>query len=177
MQRTRQVIGIRSAVSHAKTLSAADMTLRGTYWYDLRARSPLAAGLKRLMDLAIAAPLAILAAPLFLFREIVREPRIGFRGHEFDAYVFRGRVLESLPQLLNVLAGTMSLVGPRPMAPSEVERHDARRFSVRPGLTGLWRIREGREADLDREYVNEWSLRRDLAILLAAVLRLGAPRP
>ena len=176
MQQTRQVIGIRSAVTHAKTLTAGDMTLRGTYWYDLRARSPLAAGLKRLLDVAIAAPLTILFSPLFLVRPVVREPRVGFRGHEFDAFVFRGRMLRSLPQLLNVLAGTMSLVGPRPMAPSEVERHDARRFSVQPGWTGLWQIREGREADLDREYVNEWSLRRDLAILLTAALRLGGPR-
>lgn len=172
----RQVIGIRTAATRAKTLSAADMTLRGTYWYDLRARNPLAAAMKRLIDVAIAAPLAILAAPLFLFRETVREPRVGFRGHEFEAYRFRGRFLRSVPQLLNVLEGTMSLVGPRPMAPSEVERPDARRFSVRPGMTGTWRLREGREADLDREYVNEWSLRRDLAILLLAVLRLGAPR-
>lgn len=176
MQRPRQVIGIRTAAAHVKTLSAADRTLRGTYWYDLRARDPLAAGVKRLIDIAIAAPLTLLASPLFLFREIVREPRVGFRGREFEAHVFRGRVLKSLPQLLNVLEGTMSLVGPRPMTPSEVERYDARRFSVKPGWTGPWRIREGREQDLDREYVNEWSLRRDLAILLQAVLRLGGPR-
>lgn len=172
----RQVIGIRTAAARVKTLSAADMTLRGTYWYDLRARNPLAAGVKRLMDLAIAAPLTLLASPLFLVRRIVREPRAGFRGREFGAYLFRGRLLRSLPQLLNVLDGSMSLVGPRPMTLSEVDGHAARRFSVKPGLTGLWQIREGREADLDREYVNEWSLRRDLAILLTAVLRLGAPR-
>lgn len=176
MQRPRQVIGIRTAAARVKTLSAADMTLRGTYWYDLRARNPLAAVGKRLVDLAIAVPLTLLASPLFLFRRIERVPRAGFRGREFNAYVFRGRAFRSLPQLLNVLDGSMSLVGPRPMEPSEVERHDARRFSVKPGITGLWQIREGREAVLDREYVNEWSLRRDLSILLTAVLRLGAPR-
>jgi lipopolysaccharide/colanic/teichoic acid biosynthesis glycosyltransferase len=62
------------------------------------------------------------------------------------------------------------------MAPSEVERNDARRFSVRPGWTGPWQVREGREGDLDRQYVNEWSLRQDLAILMKAALRLGGPR-
>jgi lipopolysaccharide/colanic/teichoic acid biosynthesis glycosyltransferase len=176
MQRPRQALGIRTAAARVKTLSAADVTLRGTYWYDLRARNPLAAGLKRLTDLVIAAPLALALSPLFLFREIVRERRAGFRGRELDVYVFRGGAFRSLPQLLNVLDGSMSLVGPRAMKPEEVERHDARRFSVKPGLTGLWRIREGREVDLDREYVNEWSLGRDLAILLTAVLRLGGPR-
>ncbi len=176
MQRSNRTLGIRTAAARVETLGAADVTLRGTYWYDLRARDPLAAGLKRLLDVAIAAPLALVAAPLLISREIVRERRVGFRGHEFDAYVFRGRFLKSLPQLLNVLNGTMSLVGPRPMAPSEVERSDARRFSVRPGWTGPWRVREGREGDLDRQYVNEWSLRQDLGILLKAALRLGGPR-
>jgi lipopolysaccharide/colanic/teichoic acid biosynthesis glycosyltransferase len=163
-----------------QTLSAGDVTLSGTYWYDLRARNPFGAGLKRLMDLAIAVPLVTLAAPVLLFRGITSEVRVGFRGHEFEAFVFRapvrGRSRSSLPQLLNVLEGTMTLVGPRAMLPYEVEHHDARRFSVKPGVTGLWRVAEGPERDLDRQYVNAWSLRQDLVILLKAALRLVVPR-
>lgn len=176
MKRRKQALGIRTAAARAETLGAADVTLRGTYWYDLRARDPIAARLKRFCDIAIATPVAILTAPLLLFNGIERERRVGFRGNEFDVYVSRGRFLKSLPKVLNVLNGTMSLVGPRAMSPDEVENYDARRFSVRPGWTGLWDIREGREHDLDREYVNEWSLARDLAILTRAALRLGGPR-
>ena len=70
----------------------------------------------------------------------------------------------------------MSLVGPRAMLPYEAEHHDARRFTVRPGMTGLWRIAEGKELELDREYVNEWSLQRDLEILMKAVLPRAVSR-
>lgn len=95
--------------------------------------------------------------------------------------------LDELPQLLNVLGGTMSLVGPRPPLPTEVERYDSsvrRRLLVRPGLTGLWQI-SGRSdlswddsVRLDLRYVENWSLALDLLILwktAAAVLgRRGA---
>lgn len=176
MQRHERALGIRTASARAMTLDAGDVTLRGTYWYDLHARTPFGAMAKRALDLVIAAPLVALAAPLLLTRDVARERRVGFRGHEFDAFIFRGRTLRNLPQLLNVLEGSMSLVGPRAMRPYEVQRHDARRFAVRPGITGLWRTGEGTERDLDRAYVNEWSLQRDLAILTKAVLRLGASR-
>jgi lipopolysaccharide/colanic/teichoic acid biosynthesis glycosyltransferase len=159
-----------------ETLGPADITTRGTYWYDLRARDPLAAGLKRVMDVAVAAPLLVLVAPVLLFRDIVRERRVGFRGHEFDAFVFRSGGLRALPQLINVLDGSMSLVGPRPVVVSEVAHQHARRFSVQPGMTGLWRVEKGRESELDRAYVNEWSLRQDLAILMKTVLRPEGPR-
>jgi lipopolysaccharide/colanic/teichoic acid biosynthesis glycosyltransferase len=82
--------------------------------------------------------------------------------------------LDELPQLLNVLTGSMSLVGPRPPLPHEVERYDTsirRRLLVKPGLTGLWQI-SGRSdlsweesVRLDLRYVENWSLALDLLIL------------
>jgi lipopolysaccharide/colanic/teichoic acid biosynthesis glycosyltransferase len=82
--------------------------------------------------------------------------------------------LDELPQLLNVLGGSMSLVGPRPPLPTEVERYDSsahRRLLVRPGLTGLWQI-SGRSdlswddsVRLDLRYVENWSLLLDVMIL------------
>ena len=91
--------------------------------------------------------------------------------------------LDELPQLLNVLGGAMSLVGPRPALPVEVAGygdHMRRRLVVRPGITGLWQV-SGRsdlswdEAErLDLRYVENWSLALDLQILwrtLSAVTR------
>ncbi|WP_166503398.1 sugar transferase [Modestobacter italicus] len=82
--------------------------------------------------------------------------------------------LDELPQLVNVLTGTMSLVGPRPPLPQEVARYDSsvsRRLLVKPGLTGLWQI-SGRSdlpweeaVRLDLRYVENWSLALDLQIL------------
>ncbi len=82
--------------------------------------------------------------------------------------------LDELPQLFNVLGGTMSLVGPRPPLPGEVARYDSsvsRRLLVKPGLTGLWQI-SGRSdlpweeaVRLDLRYVENWSLATDLLIL------------
>jgi exopolysaccharide biosynthesis polyprenyl glycosylphosphotransferase len=82
--------------------------------------------------------------------------------------------LDELPQLVNVLTGTMSLVGPRPPLPQEVARYDSsvsRRLLVKPGLTGLWQI-SGRSdlpweeaVRLDLRYVENWSLALDVQIL------------
>jgi exopolysaccharide biosynthesis polyprenyl glycosylphosphotransferase len=82
--------------------------------------------------------------------------------------------LDELPQLLNVLGGSMSLVGPRPPLPVEVARYDSsvsRRLLVKPGLTGLWQV-SGRSdlpweeaVRLDLRYVENWSLATDLLIL------------
>ncbi|MQA32801.1 sugar transferase [Modestobacter roseus] len=82
--------------------------------------------------------------------------------------------LDELPQLVNVLTGSMSLVGPRPPLPEEVARYDSsvsRRLLVRPGLTGLWQI-SGRSdlaweeaVRLDLRYVENWSLALDAQIL------------
>ncbi|MGY1814264.1 sugar transferase [Blastococcus sp. SYSU D00820] len=86
--------------------------------------------------------------------------------------------LDELPQLLNVLGGSMSLVGPRPPLPGEVARYDtsvSRRLLVKPGLTGLWQI-SGRSdlpweeaVRLDLRYVENWSLAMDLLILVKTV--------
>ena len=83
--------------------------------------------------------------------------------------------VDELPQLINVLTGSMSLVGPRPHLPEEADRfdEDARaRLLVRPGMTGLWQV-SGRselpwseQLRLDLHYVEHWSLRLDLGILL-----------
>jgi lipopolysaccharide/colanic/teichoic acid biosynthesis glycosyltransferase len=86
--------------------------------------------------------------------------------------------LDELPQLLNVLQGNMSLVGPRPALPREVALYHQdvhRRLDVRPGLTGLWQV-SGRSdlswddtVRLDLYYVDNWSLLQDLMILTRTV--------
>ncbi|WP_432246052.1 sugar transferase [Arthrobacter sp. G.S.26] len=98
------------------------------------------------------------------------DPRITRSGR-----LLRRFSLDELPQLLNVFAGSMSLVGPRPPLPSEVKvyEHDVRRrLLVKPGLTGLWQV-SGRSnlswqdsVRLDLYYVENWSLAGDLLILL-----------
>jgi lipopolysaccharide/colanic/teichoic acid biosynthesis glycosyltransferase len=86
--------------------------------------------------------------------------------------------LDELPQLWNVLRGDMSLVGPRPPLPSEVEAYDVwhrRRLSMKPGITGLWQVSARREAEFDRwvtidlEYIDRWSLWLDLKIMLRSL--------
>ena len=97
------------------------------------------------------------------------DPRITRVGR-----VLRRYSLDELPQLINVLRGEMSLVGPRPALPSEVseyDRRELRRLAVTPGLSGLWQV-SGRSdlewADgirLDLYYVENWSMTQDLQIL------------
>ena len=111
-----------------------------------------------------------IGGPLFKASDDPRVTRIG--------RVIRGMSMDELPQLWNVLAGTMSLVGPRPALPSEVEHFDAelrRRHAMRPGITGLWQI-EARDNPsfnayrrLDLAYVDNWSLKLDFAILASTV--------
>jgi lipopolysaccharide/colanic/teichoic acid biosynthesis glycosyltransferase len=96
----------------------------------------------------------------------------------------RKHSLDELPQLLNVLRGEMSMVGPRPPLASEVEMYQPEHFvrlSVLPGITGLWQIESRRNPSfanyiaLDRRYVENWSLWLDLKILVrtAAVVFRG----
>jgi lipopolysaccharide/colanic/teichoic acid biosynthesis glycosyltransferase len=82
--------------------------------------------------------------------------------------------LDELPQLWNVVRGEMSLVGPRPVVPYELEHYQARyfgRFAVKPGLTGLWQVSGRNETsytemvELDLAYVERRSLRLDASIL------------
>ncbi|MFA7637825.1 MAG: sugar transferase, partial [Parvibaculum sp.] len=95
--------------------------------------------------------------------------------------------LDELPQLINVIRGEMSLVGPRPVTYSEVLRYgeDAEYYlSAKPGITGLWQVSGRNETtymrrvQLDAWYVKNWSLWQDIAILFktvpAVLLRRGA---
>jgi exopolysaccharide biosynthesis polyprenyl glycosylphosphotransferase len=102
-----------------------------------------------------------------------RDPRVTPVGR-----LIRKFSLDELPQLGNVLGGSMSLVGPRPPLPDEVERynpHVHRRLLVKPGMTGLWQV-SGRSdlswdetVRLDLYYVENWSLTLDLAIIARTV--------
>jgi exopolysaccharide biosynthesis polyprenyl glycosylphosphotransferase len=116
--------------------------------------------------------------PAFKMR---RDPRITRLGG-----VLRKTSLDELPQLWNVLRGDMSLVGPRPPTPDEVERYTPRqlqRLSVIPGITGLWQV-SGRSniedfdrwVDLDLRYVKSWSLWLDLRILLKTIIVVALVR-
>jgi lipopolysaccharide/colanic/teichoic acid biosynthesis glycosyltransferase len=88
--------------------------------------------------------------------------------------ILRRFSLDELPQLINVLRGEMSLIGPRPAIPYEVEHYQdwhRHRLDAPPGLTGLWQV-SGRNrlsfdemARLDIDYIDHWSLTRDLSIL------------
>jgi lipopolysaccharide/colanic/teichoic acid biosynthesis glycosyltransferase len=83
--------------------------------------------------------------------------------------------LDELPQLFNVFLGQMSLVGPRPIVPEELEKYgtdSAAYLSVRPGITGLWQVsgRSGvgypERVDFDRQYADTWTLALDVKILV-----------
>jgi exopolysaccharide biosynthesis polyprenyl glycosylphosphotransferase len=82
--------------------------------------------------------------------------------------------IDELPQLWNVLTGSMSLVGPRPPLPEEVEKYDVwhrRRLSMKPGMTGLWQVEARHDPDFDRwvehdlVYIDGWTIWLDLKIL------------
>ena len=113
--------------------------------------------------------------PVFKIRN---DPRLHPLGK-----LLRRTSIDELPNLINVLRGEMSIVGPRPPLPSEVEHYDAfalRRLSVKPGITCLWQI-NGRcnvtfekWMQLDNQYIDTWSPLVDLAIIartIPAVLR------
>jgi lipopolysaccharide/colanic/teichoic acid biosynthesis glycosyltransferase len=137
---------------------------------------------------------------------VFRQQRPGLHGEMFTMYKFRtmrpplpgenpwttdalritriGRVLrkanlDELPQLVNVVSGRMSLVGPRPLLAEYLDKyspHHARRHDVRPRITGLAHV-SGRKSvayskklDLDVRYIDEWSFRLDLRILLRTLI-------
>lgn len=92
--------------------------------------------------------------------------------------LLRRSSIDELPQLLNVLAGQMSLVGPRPSLPQEVARYPhswRRRLAVKPGFTGLWQVSgrsevaPSRRMAMDRHYIRHRSLAADCLILLRTV--------
>ena len=90
----------------------------------------------------------------------------------------RATSLDELPQIWNVLLGEMSLVGPRPPLPREVDEYDLwhrRRLSMKPGITGLWQVHGRREEDFDRwveldlAYIDRWSIWLDLKIMFRTI--------
>ena len=111
------------------------------------------------------------AGPVFKMKN---DPRITPIGK-----FLRRSSIDELPQLLNVLAGDMSLVGPRPLPVRDYEGFNEdwqrRRFSVKPGITCLWQVngRSGISFEqwmlLDLQYMDEWSLWLDLKILLRTI--------
>ncbi len=110
--------------------------------------------------------------------KLKNDPRITRLGH-----FLRKSSLDELPQLLNVIRGEMSLVGPRPVVPHELERYgDAKRYylEVRPGITGLWQISGRNDLDYERRvsldtwYVRNWTLWYDIFILFRTALTVPA---
>ena len=111
--------------------------------------------------------------------KIRRDPRVTKVGK-----ILRRYSLDEVPQLINVLQGTMSLVGPRPPLAREVEQYDRwthRKFLVKPGITGLWQV-SGRSnlswddsVRLDLYYVENWSLTGDIVILYRTVRTVLRP--
>ena len=119
------------------------------------------------------------SGPIFKIRD---DPRITPIGK-----VLRLLSVDELPQLLNVLVGAMSLVGPRPPLPDEVRTYkdwEAQRLLAKPGITCLWQVSGRSELDfgtwvrLDLEYIESWSLWLDIKLLArtipAVVSRRGA---
>ena len=176
---------------------------------------------KRVLDLVISIPAAIMTLPVVLlfatvswalYREtpLFRQPRLGHGGKEFtfwkirtlpsiapdtaDKYqlrsialprfarVMRAHHLDELPQLWLVIAGKMTLVGPRPEMPTLSASFDrgfvATRVSVKPGCTGLWQISQasrgliGESPEWDAHYVRHATLRLDLWIMFRTVLMM-----
>ncbi|WP_300683265.1 WecB/TagA/CpsF family glycosyltransferase [Nocardioides sp.] len=156
---------------------------------------------RALFDRVLAAAMLVVLSPAMLAATLTcrrarrgpaltRSTRVGLGGTTFTMLRFDSpetswvhRVgLDESPQLLHVLTGSMSLVGPRPLTPAKVaEHHDdavGRRLLVKPGITGLWQS-SGASAErwedarrLDREYVENWSIGRDLAVLWRTVRAL-----
>jgi exopolysaccharide biosynthesis polyprenyl glycosylphosphotransferase len=105
--------------------------------------------------------------------KITNDPRITPVGRFLRKYS-----LDELPQLVNVLRGDMSLVGPRPPIASEVKRYELnhlRRLDVVPGITGLWQVQARQDPSfdsyisLDTAYIENWSLWLDIKILVRTV--------
>ena len=108
--------------------------------------------------------------PIFKIREDPRITRVGAFLRRYS--------LDELPQLINVLRGDMSLVGPRPLPIEQIEKEDLRqlkRLEVKPGITGLWQIRGrsdisfARLVKWDTWYINNWSFWLDLNILFQTI--------
>lgn len=164
-------------------------------------------GGKRFFDLSLSlVGLLVFALPILwiawrIWKEtgrpiFFRQNRVGYGGRNFSVWKFRtmtpgdhitrfgrslrGTAMDELPQLLNILKGDMSFVGPRPLVPEELEAlrqipEGRRRFSLRPGLSGLAQLYSGKAPPLpqrlgwDLGYIEQCSLWLDLKILLTSV--------
>jgi exopolysaccharide production protein ExoY len=109
-------------------------------------------------------------------RKLRRDPRVTVLGH-----LLRKSSLDELPQLINVLRGDMSCVGPRPIVVEELQQYGANSedyFKARPGLTGVWQVsgrsnvNYPRRVALDCAYIRNWSIWGDIIILAKTVLVL-----
>ncbi len=192
-------------VSQAKLVQIDSLPL-----VSLEQRSPsiMALGLKRAIDIVGSVLLLIVASPVLILvgaalrfgkgRAFRAEPRCGLGGRSFQMFRFnvdRDDVqlagyqrwvaqlsLTELPQLLNILLGDMSLVGPRPEPADRVKHYSEwhrQRLSVRPGLTGLGQVHGLREkhsseekARFDLQYIYYWSLFLDLSLIVQTVATL-----
>ena len=107
--------------------------------------------------------------------KIKKDPRVTVIGR-----ILRKTGLDELPQLFNVLKGEMSLIGPRPPLPSEVEKYERwqiRRLSVKPGITCTWQIIPNRNdvifekwMKLDMQYIDNWSLKSDFILFFRTIV-------
>ena len=107
------------------------------------------------------------------YRKLTEDPRITRVGR-----ILRRFYIDELPQLINIIKGEMSLVGPRPHVQFEVDHYTSeqrRRLSARPGVTGLWQATGKVDSSfseliaLDLEYIDNWSLRLDFWIVLTTL--------
>jgi lipopolysaccharide/colanic/teichoic acid biosynthesis glycosyltransferase len=112
-------------------------------------------------------------------QKLLRDPRVTPVGR-----LLRATSADELPQLFNVLCGEMSLVGPRPILPNQIEAYGSgfpHYCSARPGITGLWQVSGRNEtsfrqrSELDESYLRAWSLATDLSLLVrtAGVVAVG----
>ena len=117
------------------------------------------------------------SGPLFKIKDDPRVTRVG--------RFLRRTSIDELPQLFNVVAGTMSLVGPRPFVTHEavqIAGWGRRRLDLTPGITGLWQVRGRNDVpfeemvQLDYMYVTNWSVWWDLRLLLQTVPRVLSQR-
>jgi len=119
-----------------------------------------------------------MASPAFKIKDDPRATRIG--------RVLRRTSFDEIPQLYNVLRGDMSIVGPRPPLPLEVDKYERwqrRRLSMKPGLTCIWQI-NGRNKikdfkkwmEMDLHYIDNWSLKLDLKIFVKTIIVVLAGR-
>jgi exopolysaccharide biosynthesis polyprenyl glycosylphosphotransferase len=112
--------------------------------------------------------------------KIAEDPRITKVGR-----ILRKTGIDEIPQLINIIKGEMSLIGPRPMLPEEVyaqEEWQLKRLCIKPGITCTWQIQPDRNdvpfekwMQLDRDYVENWSIGSDMKIFFSTIKSLLAP--